>query len=230
MTTPSVFPGGRPIGKMSSAATCVHPNKFIAKASTNESRQRFSNLILEHGEIHLQDWATVASSSPSSTQISLSPSKSSRQQMPGRSVKAPVRADRTSLRGDYRVDFDCSSASPTNAPPSMSMGRIEGRLRLCSSSIVFEPDDWTRGIIRCPFSKMEGPPVSVNDPVHNGSVEGVNGSRGEAIVFKCSRHVVMKANNIIGPFESIESVAVFKFTFVHSDTAQFLDVATVSVS
>ena len=42
-----------------------------------------------------------------------------------------------------------ATAEGTNA-----MKRIEGRLYLCTKSIVFEPNDMSRGIIRYPFEKM----------------------------------------------------------------------------
>lgn len=34
------------------------------------------------------------------------------------------------------------------------MKRIQGRLHLCTKSIVFEPTDTSRGVIRFPFDKM----------------------------------------------------------------------------
>ena len=34
------------------------------------------------------------------------------------------------------------------------MTRIQGRLHLCTKSIVFEPTDTSRGVIRFPFDKM----------------------------------------------------------------------------
>lgn len=88
---------------------------------------------------------------------------------------------------------------------------MDGRLRLCSLSLVFEPNDWSRGIIRCPFKYMDGPPALSEEK--------------DTVVIKCSRHFVMKTGNVIAPFDTIEQITVFRFSFLHSSPQLFLKIA-----
>ena len=65
------------------------------------------------------------------------------------------------LHQDWAV---CASSTPASATGnsgicggiscSSQMKQIEGRLRICSQSIVFEPHQISRGIIRAPFKTM----------------------------------------------------------------------------
>ena len=124
---------------------------------------------------------------------------------------------------------------------SAQMKQIEGRLRLCSQSIVFEPTHQTsRGIIRIQFRYM----TYLGDTVTGGTSGGGgvthhsaynsrstihgnngNGSRQGSVVIHCDRHVVMKANNMIGPFDYIQTPVEFSFRFIHSTPNQFLSFA-----
>lgn len=93
------------------------------------------------------------------------------------------------------------------------MNQTEGRLRLCSRSIVFEPRHSSKGIIRIPFRYVAGCPSLVQ-----GVSSGMDGrdSSGMFLTFSSSRHFVMKANNAIGPYEQIQSPTDFRFDFLHS--------------
>jgi factor associated with neutral sphingomyelinase activation len=146
-------------------------------SSNRKSKDRFSELLLEHGERDLhQDWAVCASSTLTSS---------------GNSVC---------------VGISCSS----------QMKQIEGRLRLCSQSIVFEPHQTSRGIIRAPFRHM----TYLGGGDNNG-----NSTEMTVGVVRCERHVVMKSNNAIGPFDYIHTPVEFSFRFVHSSPSMFLSLA-----
>jgi factor associated with neutral sphingomyelinase activation len=46
------------------------------------------------------------------------------------------------------------------------------------------------------------------------------------IEFHSSRHLVMKANNVIGPYDSVEVPVQFRFTFLHSHPDRFVELCT----
>mmetsp|Transcript_4395 Transcript_4395/g.12138 ORF Transcript_4395/g.12138 Transcript_4395/m.12138 type:complete len:1379 (-) Transcript_4395:1280-5416(-) len=95
--------------------------------------------------------------------------------------------------------------------PTVHMTKIAGRLYLCSRSLVFEPDDVSRAVIRCPWSRTQG----------LTSVESDEWS----IQLYTNRHIAMKVNNILGPFESIHIPTKFRFTFLHSKPQAMMDLA-----
>jgi factor associated with neutral sphingomyelinase activation len=190
-------------------ANPTDPTKNQTSYSTSSNRKpkcRFSELLLEHGEKDLnQDWAVCASSMLIS-----------------------------SGNSDVCGGISCSS----------QMKQIEGRLRLCSQSIVFEPNQASRGIIRATFKTMtylggehnnlnsagvtwgivDG--VDTSSPHRKGNISGNdNVSRQGLAVIRCQRHVVMKANNTIGPFDHIKTPVEFKFRFLYSSPSQFLSLA-----
>ena len=221
------------------AVQALTPKKLLDP----DDRNRFSQLLLEHGEKHLQDWAVVASSKSfpaSKNTSSRTHSGSSTSTLPTttqwaqQSRKRPHHPKRPSVQ-IYEKAF----------APSVNMGKIEGRLHLCSRSIVFEPLDSTRGIVRCPFYRMEAPPREIdsqtsddgdtspskpnllhdNGPA-NRSSSGTLGAETLAIELHCSRHLVMKANNVVGPFDSVEVPVQFRFTFLHSSPERFVELCT----
>lgn len=240
----SVSTTTRPEKKISvkEAVQSLTPKKLVDL----DERNRFSQLLLEHGEKHLQDWAVVASSkaSPSST----SQKSRSRSHATSSSSTSPTATQwaqsRKSKSGQHHPKRPSVKIYEKEFAPSVNMGKIEGRLHLCSRSIVFEPLDATRGIVRCPFQRMEGTPreilESLSEQQHNTSPSKPNllhdsgpanrsaTSEEETLVieFHCSRHLVMKANNVIGPFDSIEVPVQFRFTFLHSHPDRFVELCT----
>ncbi len=104
--------------------------------------------------------------------------------------------------------------------PSAHLTKIEGRLHLCSKSLIFEPSDFSRPIIRCPFSKMENAPKEYPNKTEDPSVKSYEAMTVE---FESSRHLTMKANNAISPFENIPVHTLFRFTFLHSSPTSFVD-------
>lgn len=297
--------------------------KLVAdKHHHKQERNRFSQLLLEHGEQHLQDWAVVASSClvPWEDDSSTTPTNGGGGGMNGNnnsgskqkrrqqfySTSSRLRSSSSFLKKGTSFGYD--AADPTTSP-STNMGSIEGRLRLCTRSVVFEPNDITRGIVRCPFQKMdEGPelislqadfasssslssslftgvlPVPNSAAAASAAAAGVprrsltgpgpscssissttrsnsklirNTSSGSSsasrttrmaggggtvpttagsdendvgvpvsvVVVRCNRHLVMKTNNIIGPFDSVDAPVEFRFTFLHSTPDKFIELS-----
>jgi hypothetical protein len=178
------------------ATTPDRPRTSYSASSKRKSKSRFSELLLEHGEKDLhQDWAVCASSVLTSS-------------------------------GNSGVcgGISCSS----------QMKQIEGRLRMCSQSIVFEPHQTTRGIIRVPFKSMTylggGNNNGNSTDMNGGIVDGVfvsssHNKSNALVVIRCERHVVMKSNNVIGPFDHIQTPVEFSFRFLHSSPSQYLSLA-----
>ncbi len=193
-------------GLDANAATPNRPPTSYSASSKRNSKNRFSELLLEHGEKDLhQDWAVCASSTLTS-----------------------------SGNSGISVGISCSS----------QMKQIEGRLRICSQSIVFEPHQISRGIIRAPFKTMTylggGNKNRNSTDMTGGNVDGVSASASHnksnilgngnnswqgLVVIRCERHVVMKSGNAIGPFDHIQTPVEFSFRFLHSSPSQFLSVA-----
>lgn len=168
---------------------------------------RFSQLLLEHGEKYLQDWAVLAASSPRQ----LPPSLLRRQASAGGGSNGNRRRKKH-RRKSKRHEGGGGGGDGNERIPSIGMVAVPGRLRLCSRSVVFEPDDVARGIVRCPFDRMAGRPRAA-------MVDG----QARAVSFVCGRHSVMRANAVVGPHDTVDEGAEFRFTFRHSSPAQFLD-------
>jgi hypothetical protein len=212
---------------------------------------RFSQLLLEHGERHLQDWAVIAYSSPAKDLMTMSshhhhhhssssgrhkPTKTQWAQAPAPAGGTPSRhhphgSSSNSKRVHYHHAHHQQQQQQHNMIqedpeqyPSTHMAKIEGRLHLCSRSIVFEPNDASRSIVRCPFRKLDGAPREYPPPDDNTQKNGLGG-RFEAmcIEFKAHRHVIMKEHNTIGPFHTVPIPVEFRFTFLHSSPEAFCD-------
>lgn len=179
-----------------------------------KQHSRFSELLLEHGEKDLhQNWAVCASSSLMT-------------------VSNPF-----DNQGGDRGGDSCHNI----------MKQIEGRIRLCSQSIVFEPRQITRGIIRVPFrhvTYLGGGSNAANGldniPMAGGKYHANHAtttSRGSSshgnninllnatVVIRCERHVVMKANNVIGPYHNVQVPVEFSFRFLHSSPSPMISLA-----
>ena len=137
-----------------------------ASSTRHKYNPRFTELLLEHGETQLGDWAVCVSSSSGS-------------------------------RG--------------------KMSQTEGRLRLCSRSIVFEPRHSSKGIVRIPFRFMTMCPSLIET--------GLSGLKNPPVLaISTDRHLVMKANNAVGPYEQIQVSTDFRFTFLHSSPSSVLSI------
>lgn len=217
-----------------------------AGGSTGAPVHRFSTLLLEHGEEAIQDWGVVAYAAPwKAGLIALSRNQNNSSHAntttPGNAspnsagnkilwAQSPQRNTNHSSTNNAKRTMRTSSSSSLNGSkaatqthfrssadftkdeyPTVHMNNISGRLFLCSRSLVFEPHDVTRGIIRCPWSRME-----------NG---GLNMAEQDAIQIYTTRHLIMKLNNIIGPFETIQVPTKFRFAFLHSSPHPMIELA-----
>jgi hypothetical protein len=206
---------------MKEAAQALYPHKrWDAKGQT---RTRFSSLLLEHTEKHIQDWAVIAYSSPSKA-APPTPRKSAttqwsqqQQQMKNSSTttSTSTSSPQNQKKKKRHKKTSINPLSTKESHPTVHMTKWEGRLHLCSKSLVFEPNDASRGIVRCPFSRMAGPPTeypSNNDP----SIQQTGSFDPTCVEYESSRHFVMKANHSIGPFDVVPVTTTFRLTFLHS--------------
>lgn len=222
---------------MKEAVKALYPPKagryFEMRGSSTSGvdRTRFSTLLLEHGEKHLQDWAVIAYTQPITNPTSTSSSglTSPRSKKAAQTTWAAQGISPTKSSRKYSLATSSSSSASIQkkaaldkeAYPSVHLTKIEGRLHLCSQSIVFEPNDVARPILRCPFNKMDAPPKEypnkTDDPALLKSYEAMT------VEFESSKHVKMKANNAISPFEAVPVHTLFRFTFLHSSPTSLVE-------
>mmetsp|Transcript_3486 Transcript_3486/g.6720 ORF Transcript_3486/g.6720 Transcript_3486/m.6720 type:complete len:626 (-) Transcript_3486:776-2653(-) len=203
------------VGSSSSSTTPNSTNRppSYGASSKRNAKSRFSELLLEHGEKDLhRDWAVYASSS----------------------LLLNLNGDNTNGGGGNIAAGSCQ------------MKQIEGRLRICSQSIVFEPRQTSRGIIRAPFRHMTVCPFlgggNTNMEMGSGGILDGDGAfnsnrtngfgnnnhhaqQDMAAILRCERHLVMKANNVIGPYEDVQSPVEFRFVFLHSSPTSMISLA-----
>jgi len=213
-------------------------------SKSRTARSRFSTLLLDHGEKHVQDWAVIAYSSPLkhsslgprggtlTTTSSRSTSKQSQGTKWAAQASLTDSATKTTKRrtgNRLSSNMATSSSSPAEltaeSHPSAHLNKWEGRLHLCSKSLVLEPTDFSRGIIRIPFSKMpDGPPKEY--PSRSELLKmSATGQAFETMgtEFQSTRHWIMRENGAIGPYESIHVSTQFRLTFLHSSPSTFVD-------
>jgi factor associated with neutral sphingomyelinase activation len=182
---------------MKKALSVLHPHRYSSNNYFSSScvKKRFSPLLLEHGEHELQDWGVFASShiARSSNFESIEPLSTT-----STSASTPTKS--------------YTSKAKKEKEPSTHMKSVEGRLRLCSKSLVFEPNDISRAIIRIPFDKMTCTPKQDENSVQPSNT----------ITFQSTRITVMMKNNIIAPYENIDRLVQFTFTFLHSSSENCL--------
>ena len=183
---------------------------------------RFSLLLLEFGEILLQDWAVVLTLDDSGGAQSKSKSsdKSSLNSNSSMLHSSTVRNHRN-MAVHGRTESKSSAARSTL--------HLQGRLHLCTKSLVFEPDEPMRPILRFPFNKMDAPPRERGDD----SKSATSSSLGDSYEFPLTIHFVsnrywaMKENNKIGPYE-MNYLSHVQITFLHSTPLTFVQLCKVS--
>lgn len=235
----------RTSGKTSSmkeAAQVLYPQKrAIAESgggSSRGARSRFSTLLLEHGEKLIQDWAVIAYSNPTNANGSANSSSSSSplllhsprksknshqgstwasQQTPSKNKKSSTRRNKVAAANSAVGKHAATSHVSKESHPTVFMTKWEGRLHLCSKSLIVEPNDFSRGIIRIPFSRMpEGPPKEYPSEKANANTTTTGQYEPMCVEFMSTRHWVMRENGSIGPFESVAVSTTFRLTFLHS--------------
>ena len=183
-------------------------------------RSRFSTLLLDHGEKHIQDWAVIAYTSPIPGDKLSSPRSGSKKH--AHILPATTWAQGASLPVSRSKSKKRHKTFDKDSYPSIHMTKIEGRLHLCSSSLLFEPNDPSRGIVRCPFNKMEGPPKEYPSDI---TIQNTGRFDPMCVEFAAHRHWLMKPNYAIGPLESVHIPTTFRFTFLHSSPLPLVELS-----
>lgn len=178
---------------------------------------RFSLLLLEFGEILLQDWAVVVTmgdsdgdSNGACTNSKAAPAKHISTRSNARSSKPPT-----------------ASQSRNQSLRTKTSLSLQGRLHLCTKSLVFEPDEPLRAILRFPFNKMDASPQELGDTSATTSSLGDSYEFPLTVHFVSNRYWEMKENNKIGPYEMNYSSHV-QITFLHSSPPTFVQLCKVS--
>ena len=229
-------------------STVVSGSHGVGGGNSRTARSRFSTLLLEHGEKHVQDWAVMAYSQPlvSPNPYHYSPSSSSspsshatpRTFKPSQGTTWAAHASpvtpKKSKRRYHKVAATPHSGNPhattgstKETHPTAHMTKWEGRLHLCSKSLVLEPNDFSRGIVRIPFSRMpEGPPQEYPNKSELMQMTVTGQSFSDltmGVEFQSTRHWVMRENGSIGPYESVPIVCQFRLTFLHSSPSTLVE-------
>ncbi|GKY94072.1 hypothetical protein MPSEU_000373700 [Mayamaea pseudoterrestris] len=175
------------------------------QAATN----RFSQLLLEHGECILQDWAVLGFSSAVLMNSSLNEQSTARAASKDPNIQwAQQTQSTTSHLSDLHPNPTTSDTKQKESFSFFNMSGIHGRLHLCSKSLVFEPNEVTRAIVRLPFANMDAPPSIID-------------SAEAAVQCISQRHFIMKENNVIAPTALVKHAGAFKFVFQHSSPDTF---------
>ncbi len=224
---------------MKDAVQVLYPSRVKSPylSSIGKNKQRFSELLLEHGEQHLQDWAVVASSSAMKSDDSTETKQPVSRRKTYRSSSSS-QATRNNGKNGSSSRRDYIIRERHNMCPSTCMQSVEGRLRLCSRSIVFEPNDVSRGIIRCPLDRMEKAPFAASKNATTtqkdrpfGTIKNANDPILQiVVVVKSTRHFVMKTNNIIAPYKTESDPTEFQFSFLHSKPQKFFELSNASIT
>lgn len=178
---------------------------------------RFSLLLLEFGEILLQDWAVVVTigDSDGDGDGACTSSKS-------------AFANHISARPNARTPKQPTSSKCGNQSQQTKTSlSLQGRLHLCTKSLVFEPDEPLRAILRFPFNKMNASPKEIGDASVTTSSLGDSYEFPLSVHFVSNRYWEMKENNTIGPYEMNHSSHV-QITFLHSSPPTFVKLCKVS--
>jgi factor associated with neutral sphingomyelinase activation len=106
---------------------------------------------------------------------------------------------------------------PNCATDSESIAKqIKGRLKVCSRSIFFDPEDSSFPIIRYDYKD-----VAEVEPLRVGVIHQMN--NGETFYVKTSKMVQMKENNMIGPYVFQTGEVLHRFAIKYVSTKVMLD-------
>jgi factor associated with neutral sphingomyelinase activation len=112
------------------------------------------------------------------------------------------------------------SSIDKEAYPSVHMNKIEGRLHLCTRSVVFEPLEASRPMVRCPFSCMPQGTAPREYPQDAPTFQSM------CVEWHSIKHFTCKANNVVAPYEVVKIGLVrFRCTFLHSSPTPFCELS-----
>jgi len=102
--------------------------------------------------------------------------------------------------------------------------KVQGRIKICSRSIIFEPADVKKPLLKVPFKSLTAPvqPFSVTHSKKFVSLIDTSGY----FTLRCTSYFEIKANNKIGPYKFVEfpdsNPETIVFSLIHSDLDDFL--------
>lgn len=106
--------------------------------------------------------------------------------------------------------------------PSWQLHQMKGRLRLCSKSIFFEPDNFSAPIIRFPMNKVKKVEALTETPSSSNFVNDKWLGTQEGFVLEAALHVTMKENGIDAPYVFEKQDSIWWFALEFSPVQQFL--------
>jgi factor associated with neutral sphingomyelinase activation len=102
--------------------------------------------------------------------------------------------------------------------------KIQGRLKLCTRSLMFEPAETRYPILRFPFKNIQGALEAFN--LKESEKREMSVDVSGYFTFNVQSSIEMKENNKIGPFKYIDYASAgghrSVFALVHADLTQFL--------
>lgn len=102
----------------------------------------------------------------------------------------------------YFEDFS-ASLFPSNArQENFETFRQQGRIKLCSRSLVFDPQDFNQPIIKIPLQDCNS--------IRRGKRSWI-GEEDNVIQIECSNHVEILQNNVIAPYTFKQGRTTFLF-------------------
>lgn len=230
------FHTGAKIISMKEAVQVLYPQRrsIMVSGRARKTKSRFSPLLLDHGEKHVQDWAVIGYSSPleansaSGAPLLNTPRKSKQSQgttWAAQSTPTKSATPKKFKRRNNRVAANSKGPEVSKEThPTAHMTKWEGRLHLCSKSLVFEPNDFSRGLIRMPFSRMpDGPPKEYPNNQTDKALTETGQFDPMCVALMSSRHYIMRENGAIGPYESVGVSINFRFTFLHSSPSTLVE-------
>lgn len=106
--------------------------------------------------------------------------------------------------------------------------KVQGRLKLCSRSLIFEPSEIRRPIIKFPFKNIVSPIESLQGPgpVFASEAKKLGINIACFFSFLSSSFFEMKGNDKVGPYKQIECTSSpgdrILFALLHTESASFV--------
>eukprot|EP01038_Epipyxis_sp_PR26KG_P015463 gene15463-20862_t len=116
--------------------------------------------------------------------------------------------------------FPCPSLDLTKSFEINEGLKVQGRLKLCSRSLIFEPSDIRKPLLKFPFKT-----ISNNIEVFNlkaSELASLSIQVSGAFTFVSTGYFEMKSNDKIGPYKLVDSTNRIVFALVHSDLNHIL--------
>lgn len=101
--------------------------------------------------------------------------------------------------------------------------KVQGRLKVCSRSLIFEPNDITKPIVRYCFKNFTEIPKSYSLPALD--LKHCMFETSGFISYACSSIIEMKVNNKIAPYKQVDEVVDngrVLFSLLHSDAMSLI--------